>query len=81
MSDEFEEAQFMLLFDIYDEVRQIRKHLDAPGEDVTQAFCIECSEVIHQDDIESHAEMKHNWHTALGDDLLNKLYVHGNDSE
>lgn len=81
MSDEFEEAQFMLLWDIYGELKEIRRHLDESGDHVTQAYCIECRQVIHEDDIESHAEVNHNWHTALGDDLLDKLYVRDNDGE
>jgi DNA replication initiation complex subunit (GINS family) len=81
MSDEAEGAELMLLFDIYQEVRSIRQHLEDAGDDVTQAFCIECREVVHEDDIESHAERTHNWHTALGDDLLDKLYVHDDDGE
>jgi len=80
MSDDIDGAEFMLLFDIYEELRRIRMILD--DEDTApQAFCVECSEVVHEDDIESHAESKHNWHTALGDDLLNRLYVHDDGSE
>ena len=80
MSDDIDGVEVMLLFDIYEELRRIRMILD-DDDTAAQAFCVECSEIVHEDDIESHAESKHNWHTALGDDLLNRLYVHDYDGE
>jgi len=66
-----------VLLDIHQELILMRQSagIVTPEED-DLLFCTTCAALIPEDSKVEHAMAQHNWHSAMGDDLLNQLYVH-----
>jgi Co/Zn/Cd efflux system component len=76
--DDLTEAILFVLLDIHQELALLRQSagIVAPEEDDDLLFCTTCAALIPEDSKVEHATAHHNWHSAMGDDLLNQLYVH-----